>query len=142
MELVKGSCATCAGLIRLCGSLDYFPADVEVRKLLVEHLHRLARSDEYPTAMIEHWLEAQTIAPKVADPVNLAASLRSGQLGALPAGCHICHGEPWVITDGGAKRCSCARGKALRAKEIENGVIVDTARAPSSRFEVNPKVWE
>jgi hypothetical protein len=129
MELGKGSCATCAGLNRLCCSLDYFPADVGVRKLLVEHLHRLARNHEYATAMIEHWLETQTIAPKVADLVNLTASLLSGQLGALPAGCHICHGEPWVITDGGGKRCSCARGKALRAKEIENGVIVDTARA-------------
>lgn len=124
MELGKSSCATCAGLIRLCGGMDFFPQDSEVRKLLVERLHRLAKNHEHATSMIEHWLETQTVAPKVADLVNLAATQRSSQIGTLPAGCDICNGELWVITDRGAKRCSCARGQALRAKEIENGVIV------------------
>lgn len=124
MELGKSSCATCAGLIRLCGGLDFFPADAEVRKLLVERLHRLARNHDHASAMIERWLETQTVAPKVADLVSLAATLRSGELGTLPAGCDVCNGELWVITDRGAKRCSCARGQALRAKEIENGVNV------------------
>ncbi len=119
MELGKGSCAVCAGLIRLCGGLDFFPADAEVRRLLIERLHRLARNHDHARAMIEHWLETQTTSPKVADLVNRAATMRSGQIGSLPAGCGTCHAELWVITDRGAMRCTCARGQALRAKDRE-----------------------
>jgi hypothetical protein len=43
MDPGKGNCATCAGLIRLCRGLDFFPADAEVRRLLIERLHAFAK---------------------------------------------------------------------------------------------------
>ena len=116
MEPGKGTCATCMGLIRLCGGLDFFPGDAEIRKLLVERLHRVARNHEHAKRMIDHWLETQTAAPKVADLVSLAGAVRSEEK-ALSAGCDICNGEPWIVTERGAKRCGCARGQELRAKD-------------------------
>src|SRR5690242_7130247 len=65
MELGKGSCAACTALIRLCSGLDFFPVDAEVRKLLVERLHRLARNHDHAKLMVDRWLETQTAAPKV-----------------------------------------------------------------------------
>ena len=113
----KGSCGTCAGLIRLCGGMDFFPPDVEVRQLLIEGLHRLARNHDHAKAMIDRWLETQTVAPKIADLVNLAASVRA-EKPTLPPGCDQCKGEPWVSSDRSgyavASRCTCARGQALR----------------------------
>lgn len=116
MEPGKGNCATCAGLIRLCSGLDFFSADAEVRRLLVERLHRLAKDHQHARAMIDHWLDTQTVAPKVADLVTLASRVRSGS-DALPAGCEICNGEYWVIGERGADRCTCPRGQALRQME-------------------------
>jgi hypothetical protein len=85
MEREKGSCAICTGLIRLCSGLDFFPADAEVRRLLVERLHGLAKSHEHAKAMVEHWLEHERAAPKVADLVALAGQVRVA--GALTADC-------------------------------------------------------
>jgi hypothetical protein len=110
-------CVTCAGLIRLCGGLDFFPADPEVRALLIERLHRVAKDHQHAKAMIDHWLDEQRVAPKIADLVALASHVRSASEG-LPDGCSICHGEPWVIGPNGAARCSCARGQALRQMSI------------------------
>ena len=131
MEIGKTTCGTCAGLVRLCGGLDFFPADVEVRKLLIERLHRLAKNHDHAKAMIERWLDAQVAAPKVADLVSLAATVQTGQK-ALPEGCEWCNGDPWIVTDRGAMRCSCARGQELRAKDItreqERGTTVTRTR--------------
>lgn len=113
MEPGKHNCATCAGLIRLCSGLDFFPADAEVRRLLVERLHRLANSHEHARAMVERWLDTQTAAPKVADLVELATTVCSEPRSALPAGCDRCDGAWFVVTDQGAARCTCARGQAL-----------------------------
>jgi hypothetical protein len=117
MEIGKGNCATCKGLIRLCGGLDFFPADPEVRLLLVERLHRLAKNHDHAKAMIDRWIETQKAAPKVADLVGLSAEVRSDKE-PLPTGCEICNGEPWIATDRGAKRCSCIRGQTLRTKDL------------------------
>jgi hypothetical protein len=118
MELGKGACGTCAGLVRLCGGLDFFPSDAEVRKLLVERLHRLARNHDHAKAMIERWLETQTAAPKVADLVILAGDVRSDS-GSIPGGCDLCNGDYWVVTARGAMRCGCSRGQALKAKDSQ-----------------------
>lgn len=121
MEPGKGtSCASCANLIRLCSGLDFFPADVEVRRLLVEALHCLAENHQHAKSMVSRWLETETIAPKVANFVALAAQVRNGP--SLPDGCGICDGAPFVIRDyefggtcySGAARCTCERGEALR----------------------------
>ncbi|HLI85531.1 MAG TPA: hypothetical protein VKV17_16570 [Bryobacteraceae bacterium] len=124
MEPGKGNCETCKRLIRLCGNLDYFPADPEVRLVLIERLHYLARDHQHAKAMIDRWLETQTIAPKVANLVSLAAEVRNVD-DELPGGCAVCGGGYWVVVDGLAKRCTCARGEALRqmarrAAEREN----------------------
>jgi hypothetical protein len=95
MEPVKGSCATCTGQIRLCGGLDFFPTDAEIRRLLVDRLHRLAKDHQHAKAMIDRWLETETVAPKVADLVRLAAQVRMAP--PLPDGCDRCNGEPYVI---------------------------------------------
>jgi hypothetical protein len=117
MELNKGGCSTCTSLIRQCAGLDFFPQDVQVRKLLVERLHRLARNHDHAAAMIDRWLETQTAAPKVADLVSLAGDVRTDAK-ALPTGCEVCGEELWVVTDRGARRCGCARGLELRAMDI------------------------
>jgi hypothetical protein len=96
MEPVKGTnCAACAYLIRLCSGLDFFPADVEVRRLLVETLHCLAEDHQHAKFMVSRWLETETIAPKVANFVALAAQVRNGP--SLPDGCSICDGS--VVRD-------------------------------------------
>lgn len=121
MDSGKGSCTVCGGLIRLCGGLDFFPVDVEIRRLLVERLHRLARDHKHAGRMIDHWLDTQAAAPKVADLVSLSNNVRSEQA-ALPDACDACHGEPWIVPDErGARRCECARGHALAAKDRERG---------------------
>jgi hypothetical protein len=107
----KTSCASCAGLIRLCSNLDYFPADAELRRLLVESLHHLAEDHKHAKAIIDRWLENETAAPKVANLASLAAQVRNGP--ALPDGCEICNGEWFVIHERGA-RCTCPRGETLR----------------------------
>ena len=117
MEAHKPSCQTCAGLIRLCGGLDFFPSDVEVRRSLVECLHRAAKNHDHAKAMIEHWLETKTVAPKMADIVRLAREVQNG-VESLPTGCEICCGQPFVVTDNGARRCTCKRGQALWAREL------------------------
>jgi hypothetical protein len=126
MEPGKGiNCDTCAYLIRICGGLDFFPSDVEVRRLLVDRLHNLATNHEHAKAMIDRWLETETVAPKVADLVRLATQLRSGP--ALPDGCNLCNGEPYVVVEErGAARCTCARGEALRQ--------LDRARIRTERY--------
>lgn len=52
MEATNHGCATCASLIRLCGGLDYFPADDNVRGLLAERLHHFARDHSSAKAMM------------------------------------------------------------------------------------------
>jgi len=89
--------------------------DAEVRRLLVERLHCLAKDHQHARAMIDRWLETRTAAPKVADLVSLASETRTAQ--ALPAGCASCGGEYWVVGPNGATRCNCARGSALRQLE-------------------------
>jgi hypothetical protein len=123
METGKSNCQTCTSLIRLCGGLDYLSPDVEVRKMLVERLHRYARDHDHAKAMIERWIETQTTAPKVADLKALANEVRS-DADSLPEGCRICNGQPWITTERGATRCVCARGIALRhidRKRAEEG---------------------
>jgi hypothetical protein len=112
MEPGKDNCPVCAGLIRLCAGLDFFPADLEVRWLLVRRLHGLAKDHQHAKAMISRWLETEVLAPKIANLVSLAAQVRIGP--ALPAGCDICGGQPFVVNEFGAGRCTCARGQALR----------------------------
>lgn len=117
----KDTCATCAALIRLCAGMDFFPADAEVRRLLVGRLHRLAKNHDHAKAMINRWLDTQTAAPKVADLVALAGEVPSTPGASLPAPCEECaaNGGNWrVVHRGGAEgmdRCLCARGVALRA---------------------------
>lgn len=112
MEPAKGNCEKCKGLIRLCSGLDFFPADPEVRLLLVERLHRLAKDHRHAKAMIDRWLDTHTVTPKVADLVSLAAEVGISQ--GLPDGCDMCNGEPFVVHGQGATRCTCPRGQALR----------------------------
>jgi hypothetical protein len=114
MEPGKSNCVTCAGLLRLCGNLDFFPADAEVRKLLVERLHGLARDHQQAKAMIDRWISGHAMAPKVSDLVGLAAETRKIAEGPLPAGCEVCDGANWVMAEKGMTRCSCQRGQALR----------------------------
>ena len=99
MELRSHSCPECTRLIRLCSGLDFFPADGEVRRLLIDSLHGNSRNHDQAKAIIEHWLRTQTTAPKVANLVALARDLRENI--SLPPGCEICRGEPWIITDRG-----------------------------------------
>jgi hypothetical protein len=117
MEAGNTNCQDCANYIRLCSGLDFFPSDVEVRRLLVERLHRSAKNHGHAKAMIERWLDTQTVAPKVVDLIRLAGEVRI-EMSNLPKGCEICSGQPFVVTDRGAQRCGCARGEALKAMEV------------------------
>lgn len=115
MEPGKGNCETCKRLIRLCSGLDYFPADPEVRLVLIELLHYFARDHERAKAMIYRWLETETVAPKIANLASLATEARNAD--KLPDGCGVCRGDYWIVVDGFAHRCECARGQALRQME-------------------------
>jgi hypothetical protein len=110
----------------MCSSQDFLSADPDIRKLLTERLHKLAKDHDHAKRMIERWLDTQTVAPKVADLVGLANTVRpSSSQGGLPAPCGICGpmGGYWVIRDFGqntrADRCDCARGQALSAMDRE-----------------------
>ncbi|HZT29945.1 MAG TPA: hypothetical protein VFA33_08685 [Bryobacteraceae bacterium] len=70
--------------------------------------------------MVDTWLERSTTAPKIADLIALAGEVMPNQ--SFPPGCDVCHGEYWIVTDRGAKRCQCARGQALRGRDIANAV--------------------
>lgn len=123
MENGRQTCATCTGLIRLCGGLDFFPADSEVRRLLVERLHRLAHDHQHAARMINRWLDSEKVAPKVSDLVRLASEVPTTVHAALPLPCPDCEGLPgdFVIVErglySGAARCSCPRGRALAARD-------------------------
>ena len=106
------NCETCKRLIRSCSGLDYFPADPEVRTLLISRLHCLAKDHQHAAAIVDRWLDTHREAPKVADLAGLAAEIRASP--GLPAGCEDCAGAPFVITEAGGRRCSCLRGQALR----------------------------
>jgi hypothetical protein len=118
MEAGKGTCATCAGYVRLLGGCDYFPTDTEVRRLLVERLHRLAKNHDHAKAMIDRWLDTQTVAPKIADLVALAKSVHR-EKAELPAGCEKCLGYGMISCTreidgrsyGYVRCCECARGQ-------------------------------
>jgi len=122
MEPGNSDCDFCKRLIRLCSGLDYFPADAEVRRLLIERLHVVSANHEHAKAMINAWLTTETAAPKVADLVKLSKAVRRPGDTSLPPGCNACNSGYWVITENGADRCQCARGQALRS-------ITDSARA-------------
>jgi hypothetical protein len=108
---MDGMCAVCAGLIRLCGNLNFFSPDIEIRRLLVEKLHCIADDHDHAKAMIDRWLELSPAAPKVSDLYRMAQETRKQE--ELPAGCPVCRGDPWVVDGGVAVRCTCARGDAL-----------------------------
>jgi hypothetical protein len=114
------TCRTCAGLVRLLSGLDYFPADAFLREQLMEWLHSSAVDHAHASAMIDTWLRTRRDAPKVADLVALGHEVPP-PTGELPKGCEICNGEPFVARNvqGGtcADRCSCARGRTLRARD-------------------------
>jgi len=81
-------------------------------RALVAKLHRVAADHREAAEMIEHWLDTQTVAPKVADLVRMAEERKNRV--QLPR-CSICHGQRWVVIDEsrGAGRCSCAKGLAI-----------------------------
>ncbi|HXS94174.1 MAG TPA: hypothetical protein VN736_06175 [Candidatus Limnocylindrales bacterium] len=83
---------------------------------MIERLHALAKNHDHAQAMIAKWLNTQTAAPKVANLVDLAGEVRAEHQ-TLPDGCNVCRGELWIVVETGAKRCSCARGLALKAKD-------------------------
>jgi hypothetical protein len=114
MEPDKSDCKQCARLIRLCSVLDYFPADITIRRLLVEWLHRLASSHDHAKRMINRWLASEKVTPKPADLSRLAQEVERGH---LPTGCEVCGNGFWICTEKGARRCTCARGLALKAME-------------------------
>lgn len=141
MEPCNGTnCAACANLVRLCSGLDFFPADVVVRRLLVDALHCLADDHHHAKLMIARWLETETIAPKVANFKVLAGQVRSGP--SMPDGCGICDGAPFVIRDyefGGtgysaADRCTCPRGEALRQLDRTRGLQEKVKKAAKNRL--------
>jgi hypothetical protein len=78
--------------------------------------------------MVDAWLETEKAAPKIADLVHLAATVRSKP--ELPTGCEVCRGEPFIANDSRAARCTCARGKALR--EMDRRREQETIRAKSN----------
>ncbi|MGD0669352.1 MAG: hypothetical protein ABSB23_17475 [Bryobacteraceae bacterium] len=119
--------------MRQCAGLDFFPADAELRGLLVERLHRLASDHKHAGRMIDHWLDTQTVAPKVADLVTLAQTIHGSATtdGTLPAPCERCRdnhsGGNWIDygldSDGNERgwgRCNCERGQALRALDRQH----------------------
>ncbi len=119
MEPRNFNCAECKRLVRLCSGLDFFPADPEVRMMLIERLHCLAASHEHARRMIDRWLERKTMAPKVSDLVGLAAEV-SSRTETLPGPCDLCrpHAGNWQVVERRGEefmsRCDCPRGKALQ----------------------------
>ena len=122
METGRSNCGTCAKLIRLTSGLSFFPADDEVRRLLIERLHRVAKDHEHARAMVTHWIDTQREAPKVADLFVLAGEVSTSRE-ALPAPCDECApygGTHRLIIRRGTEfmaRCVCARGQRLAAMD-------------------------
>jgi hypothetical protein len=46
----------------------------------------------------------------------------------LPDGCGQCRGEPFVVQEDGARRCTCPRGEALR--QMDQRVDAHGSRLP------------
>ena len=106
-----GACYVCAGLIRLCGHMDFFSPDTEVRRMLIDKLHSIADDHTHAKAIIDRWQAISPAAPKVSDFHRMAEMTRVLR---LPDGCPSCHGEPFVSgPDGRWGRCTCLRGQAL-----------------------------
>lgn len=116
----------CKKLIQQCGGLDFFPADKEVRTLLVDTLQRVAASEDHATRMISRWLEEDCLeigkdgtktrrAPTVADIVALSRTIVAAAATKAPSGCEVCMGSGWMTVEKngvlGSKRCDCARGR-------------------------------
>lgn len=104
----------CTELIRLCGSLDFFPADTAIRELLADTLKRRTVSDEHAERVIGKWLEEHRQAPKVSDIVEYAANVNPTPASVYRQpnrDCPECLGFGFKITErndgiSGASRCS------------------------------------
>ncbi len=60
----------------------------------------------------------------MSEPVAKRTPPRKKRAPQLPSGCGICRSHPWILAgyvDGEPqmRRCTCARGEALLAKDIE-----------------------
>jgi hypothetical protein len=125
---LDGMCVVCAGLIRLCRNLDFFSPDMEIRRLLIDQLHGIADDHDHAKTMIYQWLKSSPAAPKVSDFLRMAQETRKQD--ALPAGCGQCRGEPFVVQEDGARRCTCPRGQALR--QMDQRLDANGGRIPRS----------
>ena len=94
---------------------------LELARIAKEHARDLTHLREVITEISETWDHCP-------DAGELKAALKgaSGRQTTeadLPAACSACKGRPWVIAEMGgyeyAKRCDCARGLFLAAKDAE-----------------------
>jgi hypothetical protein len=99
---------------RLDASPTIAPRTEEGLTELVDCLLRCCQNEEHARTVITQLLDGvPRLQSLTAEIVAIAAATR--KRAALPPGCEICQGAPWLMGgQNGAVRCSCARGEALR----------------------------
>lgn len=97
---------------------SYFPTMEGGIRELVDTLQRHTKSEEHARRVITLALETSGNCPAPFDLVQLCKGTGEGT--ALPGGCSKCDGN-WRITEAGAIRCNCVRGKMLTAMDQERG---------------------
>ncbi len=129
---MSASPKTCKSLTARLQGLNFLPwhdqgAVVDVLTELKRTLESSADDDAHAERIVEAWLKDNCDRPTPADLKRLAAQTRQRETGP-PAGCSMCHGEPWVFEDvviygdriTAAGRCNCARGQWFSAKDHEH----------------------
>lgn len=103
---------------REAGRLDAAPALAprtkegcdEVLECIARNCTDAAHAHAVMTILLDTVTRCQNLTAEIA---RIAAETR--KLPELPSGCAVCNGEPWIMVNGAAARCSCARGRALKA---------------------------
>lgn len=96
-----------------------FAAEESFLQLLAETLIEEAESQHHIARMVDVWLKRTKDMLHPSNIADLANDTAQHEKGALPGGCEECRGLPYVIVEGGARRCTCPRGKGLARRERE-----------------------
>ncbi len=116
MEINKLTRGLAAKQIKLLSFQDYFQRDEDLAELLATSLIRHSDDEAHMQRMVATWIERTRQALHPADVPGLAAQTTYRL--ALPPGCDVCKGDPWLVGDNAAGqacavRCACARGQKL-----------------------------
>lgn len=88
---------------------------IEVVHVLARHCTDAQHARRVISTVLDSVQRCQNL---VAELVRIASETKKRP--ELPSGCSACNGEPWIMVDGLATRCKCARGQALKALSLRS----------------------